>query len=97
MIYIVPTNTTDEIEGSFTVQVLADTDSHATPYYTVSDDTNSVTVEVTDDDAAPQIIAAIGSATGVEEGEATITFSIDTTTGTTTAAGRDIEIQYTIN
>ena len=93
---IVPTNTTDEIDGSFTVQVLTDTDSHATPYYTVSDDTNSVTVEVTDDDDAPVITAAVVSATGVEEGEATITFSIDTTTGTTTAAGRDIEIQYTL-
>ena len=93
---IVPTNTVDEIDGSFTVQVLADADSRATPYYTVSEDTNSVTVDVMDDDGTPEIIAAVVSATGVEEGQPTITFSVDTTNGTTTAAGRDIEIQYTI-
>ena len=92
-------NKSDDIEGSFTVTVLEDINTHSIPHYAISADANlrSVNVPVVDDDSAPIIQIAAASNEAISEGDNAIMFSIDqTATDTALSSGRDIEIQVTI-
>ena len=94
---IVDENTTDEIDGSITVTILPDTDTHTDPHYAVGDN-SSVQVQIVDNDDAPYIMAELIEATGIAEGQAAVRFSVSDEAGTetTTASGHDIALQVKI-